>query len=468
MRASVAVLALLAASAGVGAAPTAAWRPQTRTTAPIDCRNTKTGTDASCWTTLNMTSWLNDWFKTHTCREGDGFAHCFLRANGMPVTDCYDLNVQSCGSDITNHIDQSTPEVFYVLYNIYAINNFYNTWYAAAVAAAGQASGKIDAIVQTLNPVSKANVDLNIVLTALLAVLNFAPGAIGIAIGDMAKTIQHVASVASTVITTIPGVLKFVFPPTTVDSQRVEIGNLKTQLDHLETYLSGRLGPALNISLYDITVFTSLAELGAFSAYPAPAIDKSTANLDQALTTYLVSTCLQSNGWFGTVARDSNPQQMASNGSNHQYDLDCSSYDGDGICNMWWYDQQQNNAYSLVSNKSFRDNPHDNLRTIIDQGWSTMPQLFNSARQCNDDGDYNKGVRLNTDQGTFELQCISQLKMCTYDKRCVSDDCEYVDCDTDDGWGGAYNEDGLDMHVFSVPPGYLGPLLLQSDPTLVH
>ncbi len=85
----------------------------------VDCRNTQSGVDPSCWDKLNMEDWTRNWRSTHTCLEGEAFTSCFLRVQNMPATDCTVINTQSCGSDITNGVNVHTPEVFYVLYNIY-------------------------------------------------------------------------------------------------------------------------------------------------------------------------------------------------------------------------------------------------------------------------------------------------------------------------------------------------------------
>ena len=85
----------------------------------VDCRNTQTGVDPSCWFELNMTNWVRHWYETHTCNPGEGFSDCFLRSQGMPAADCTVINLQSCGVDITDQVPTSEPEIFYVLYNIY-------------------------------------------------------------------------------------------------------------------------------------------------------------------------------------------------------------------------------------------------------------------------------------------------------------------------------------------------------------
>ena len=473
MRRSSIVLALLAALPSALASPimpssvhdnTMAKQPQGKRS--VDCRNTETGVDPSCWATLNMTNWVQRWYATHTCLTNEGFSNCFLRVNGFPATDCSVINEQSCGSDITNHIDTHTPEIFYVLYNIYAINNFFNSYWLATQFAASQAALKIDAIIQLLDPIQTHGMLFQDILTALLAGLAFIPGPVDIILGEGMQVLTHVVMAsAMTGLVVAPGVVKALMPTQTENTQSVQIGQLKSQLGNLQDGISARLAPALQIAESDLTSFIQLASTGAFSAHPPWALDNQTKGMDQAFTTFLVSTSIMTNNWQGAVSIDTNPQALATNGTALQYDIDCDGYDANNICNAWWYDGVNNNAFTLYSLSSIKDNPYARMHTIINNGWSTGAQLFAGAYSCNQAGHFGQGIMFSPMDGQLNFDCLSQLKICTFDKQCTNAECEFSNCAVEPQWG--FNNVLADYTSwFNVPAGYLGPLLTQFQQTI--
>ena len=432
----------------------------------VDCYNIHTGIDASCWGTLNMTQWVLHWFSTHTCLENEGFSNCFLRINGLPVADCTVINPQSCGADITNNI--SKPEVFYTLYNIYTINNFFNSWWLATQFAASRAALKIDPIVELLDPVKTQNVLLQNILTGLVSGLAFipTPGDIFPGISDMTKVAMKSGITALVV---APSIIRSIFPEDTDDTRMVQMAQLKSQLGNLEDGISNRLGPGLQTAQNDVTSFVQMASTGAFSAHPPFALDTQTEALDLAFTTFLVSTCIMSNNWQGAVAVDTSPQALATNGTAAQYDIDCDGYDANNVCNAWWYDEDNNDAYTLTSLDNLMDNPYAKIHGILSNGWSTGAQLFGGARRCSQAQNLGKGVLVDVSNGSITFDCLSQLKMCTFDKHCTSTKCEFSDCDSEPGFrDGFENSRTSDTRTLTVPAGYLGPMLMQFNTKVVH
>ncbi|KAI9836018.1 MAG: hypothetical protein M1838_005141 [Thelocarpon superellum] len=412
-----------------------------------------------------MPNWVLNWSRTHPCDDGEGFSNCFLRYQNRGGADCTVINTQSCGSDITNDIDLNTPEVFYVLYNIYAINNFFTSWWLATQLAAARASFKIDAIVNLLDPPQTTGLVVQDILTALLAGLAFIPAPIDIILAESLNIATHVALASvMTALVVAPGVCRGLFPAKTNDTRSVEISQLNSELADLDNEISARLAPALATAQNDLTSFTQLASTGAFSAHPPLALDQQTTGLDQAFTTFILTTCLANTNWIGAVALDTSPQQLATNGTKIQYDLDCQAYDANGVCNAWWYDSTDNAAFTLDSMSERSDNPYNRIHTILSSGWSTGDQLFSGAYDCNKAGNYGRGVIVNFDNGKLNTDCISQLKMCTFEKQCTfPGTCqEFSDCDNQNGFG--FVPGAVKKGYFTVPSGYLGPLLTQTSP----
>ncbi|KAI9678359.1 MAG: hypothetical protein M1817_006306 [Caeruleum heppii] len=430
--------------------------------ASVDCRNTSTGIDPSCWKTLGMAEWLRNWQATEStkCQQDEGFSGCFLRMNKLSGTDCTVINQQSCGSDITNDLDPAQPEVFYALYAIYAINNFFNSWWLATQFAASQTALQVDAMVQVLDSPKKENLGLQSILTALLLGLAMVPGPVGIALEAASTVTKIAANVLTTGLMGAPLVAKQLFPAAgTAETQLIQMANLKALLGNVAQGLSDRLAPALKTAEQDIESFIQLGNTGIFSSKPAPALNQQTKGLERVLNTYILSSGLVANQWDAVVALDTNPQQLGRNGSRIAYRLDCEQYDANGVCNAWAYDAEYNMAFTLNHRSAMKDNPNKILTTAFNNGWTTRELLFNGAAACKRAGNLGKGMVVNVDNG-LNIDCVSQLDVCTWDMSCTqrnSNKCEFTDCKTQDGVGAA--RAGWRSGEYQVPAGYLGPLI---------
>ena len=374
---------------------------------------------------------------------------------------CFITSMVSCHTRLRTSLDANIAP---------AINNFFTSWWLASQFAASQAALKIDAIVELLDPIETHGMLVQDILTALLAGLAFIPGPVDIILGEGMNVLLHVAMASMmTAVVVAPGVTKGLFPPQTTNTQSIQIGQLKSQLGNLADGLSARLSPALAVAQNDLTSFTQLSSTGLFSAHPPLALDNQTRNLDQAFTVFLVTTSLMANNWNAAVGVGTNPQQLVSNGTKLAYSIGCDSYEPGDICNAWWYDRQNGDAYTLNNLSHLKDDPYKRIKTIINNGWATGNQLFTAARQCNLAGNFGKGVLLTSTNGALNMDCISQLKMCTFNKTCNGnlDDigdgpgCEFTDCPSQDGYG--CSTDDFNNEWCTVPSGYIGPLMIQGD-----
>ena len=126
--------------------------------AAVNCHDVTTGLDPSCWATLNMTGWMNDWATYSApkggfglapdtsadssassagtfasggdtgyrkrapavCNAGELWSTCFLRLGlGKTGEDCSKLsNGASCPAPSTR-VAPHTPQIFYGIQNIY-------------------------------------------------------------------------------------------------------------------------------------------------------------------------------------------------------------------------------------------------------------------------------------------------------------------------------------------------------------
>lgn len=66
-----------------------------------------------------------------------------------------------------------------------------------------------------------------------------------------------------------------------------------------------------------------------------------------AFNTYLISQTLSGNKVCGVMARETNPQAMANNGTKLNYDIDCQGYDEQNVCDAWWYSGNYESVFTL-------------------------------------------------------------------------------------------------------------------------
>ncbi|KAL8991166.1 MAG: hypothetical protein Q9169_007931, partial [Polycauliona sp. 2 TL-2023] len=150
--------------------------------AEVDCHNLTTGRDNKCWEELQLTQWVHGWIEGHTCYENEGFSSCFLRQVGWPELDCTGIKIPACTPPPVKP-DQD-PYVWYVAYNIYAINQYFGSWYMAIGGALSLASLNVEEIVQLLNPPDNTNLLISDILIALTGIFSVAPG-LGFNIGNI-------------------------------------------------------------------------------------------------------------------------------------------------------------------------------------------------------------------------------------------------------------------------------------------
>ena len=104
-----------------------------------NCVNPAAVFSSSCWDTLDIPNYLNNWIKTTpTCEDGrscciadEPWSTCFLRlAHGVAGADCSEISSNTCSWDPTLAPDLPPaikPQVTYVMRNIYVINSLFTT-----------------------------------------------------------------------------------------------------------------------------------------------------------------------------------------------------------------------------------------------------------------------------------------------------------------------------------------------------
>ncbi|KAL8779281.1 MAG: hypothetical protein Q9213_007013 [Squamulea squamosa] len=445
----------------------------------VDCLDLTTGRDNKCWEELQLTTWVQNWIVDHTCYESEGFSSCYLRQVGWPELDCTGIKIPACTPPPVK--ENQDPRIWYVAYNIYAINQYFGSWYMAVGGGASLAALNVEEIVQLINPPDDTNLILDDILIALTGIFAVAPG-LGFNVGNMLdKAVEKASDVSKSLRTGLtfvenaiigfPQIGRYLYPIDTPASSVVQIADLKNQLGGLIGTVQGNLNKTVVSVMADPEEFLAFASQGNFTA-AAPSLPDQQQYLLYAFNTYIISTCLVGNNVHGTIAVDTNVQQLATNGSqnslNQGYDISsCVGYSSENVCDSWWFSGNYNSTFGL-NHFSHIDRGFGDLLETIFQKYTTGQLLFDNAYGCNQNGNYGKPVTVTVSAAGLNTQCLSQLQILTWNKQCsgVRDTtCEFVEAEAQDQFLGSCGSHSyfsvMDEPLYCVPNGYLGPLVNQ-------
>ena len=424
-----------------------------------NCTNLKHNLTQACWEELGMARYLTDWWQANqaSCGSDTSFVSCYQQSVGVEEQQCDTTGPSMC--DFPENFTGYTPQQAYTLYTIFAIWQWFESLYEAIENADLSASGPVGQIVKAINPEVKHEQSLGDFLQALTALtpLLVMPATMG----------KALTSTVETALRQSPGVFKQLNPTGTLDSEVVQISNIYEGLGTIKTTYQQNISTALALVQRDFTTFSVFAANGSFIA-PRNSLQAETENLTLALQTYIVSSCLASSNIVITLARDTNPQQLVSNGSLTTPDLiQCASYDSYGVCSDWWYDPSTNAAYSLLSLSSMETNYYALMETLFSAGWTTGSSLFLGAKACADHQAVFGGSNAPTlDPVTMTPRCISNVQVCVWDQSCQWGDqnCAFTG---EYGWDlckvpYGYEQDdcgGNGITSENIPAAYLGPLV---------
>lgn len=189
-----------------------------------------------------------------------------------------------------------------------------------------------------------------------------------------------------------------------------------------------------------------------------------------AFNTYLISQALNGNNVYGVIARGTNPQEMDTNGTTLNYDIDCKGYNEQNVCDTWWYSGNYESAFTL-DDFSHMNRNYGSQITDLFANLTTGQLLFEGAQACNSEGNFGQPVNITVNAGGVNTACISQLRILTWDMSCtapkrwrgtIDKTCEFIETTPQDQflWQNAHAV--TDESILSVPAGYLGPLITQT------
>ena len=328
-------------------------------------------------------------------------------------------------------------------------------------------------MIRMINPIKKNKQplqDLLAALTALTPLIAF-PATWG------AWGLFKTSTILEGVVRQSPFVARTLNPVGTLDSQFTELTKISEGLGVVKDTYQKNITAALKGVQTNITNFHSMSSGGAFIA-PKSDLQAQTENLTRSLNTYVASQALSQSNLIITMARDTDPLALATNGSLATSDLmNCTAYDSYGLCGEWWYDAEINTAFAISNIADPSKRYQSLLSDLFAKDWFSPADLFRGAKDC---ADYQavKGASSSPtlDPESGAPKCISNTQVCVYKQDCEYDqEClytgEYGGLGTDRG--GLCNPpegfivDGCAAdsmyRTYNVPAAYLGPLSKNGD-----
>lgn len=409
------------------AQPSSSFFPQDNNTLAADvaflntsCANLMQDLRQPCWDELGMNLYLDQWWNEHEsiCAiRGADFTSCYQQMVGLQQQQCGHTGPSMCS--FPTSFNGYTPQQAYTIYTIFGIWQWFESIYEGIENADVSAQGPMGKIETAINPKEPSTQMLGNFLQTLSAITP----TIGVPakLGEMA--IKQTARNIETALRQSPGVLKQLNPSGTLDSEFEGLNDLYDGLGKLKTSYQANVSEALALIQSDFRTFQLFATNGSFIE-PRPDLQAQTTSLTSALTTNAVASALSSTNMVITLARETDPNALAKNGTLGYPMLDsCDGYDEYGVCGEWWYDPGTNAAFGLYDIKEPQKSHHDLLVEMFSSGWTTGADLFLGAKSC---ADYQAVVGGNNspmlDPTSFTARCISNTHICVWDQSCSPND----------------------------------------------
>ncbi|KAL8993090.1 MAG: hypothetical protein Q9169_006604 [Polycauliona sp. 2 TL-2023] len=401
-----------------------------------------------CWSILNVNEYLTNpqtgWLATtricqnsggrnvdnngrNCCKKDEPWSTCYLRL-AIPKSDydCTATNVDRCDSAMLQgvNVDPSIePWVRYTVKNIYAINNFFVTYYLALQNAAGIVGNNIDKMVNVVDVIVQPDIPFQEILLSLAVGLAFL-GAPSFAVTLLGIKAAFLRGAAQTLIISsqqAPNVGRALWPTGTDNSQRIQTAELRLRLANISADMSAMMDGGVRLLMTNIGTFVNYAENGRYSGpnvtdtgEGSPLTVASAGDaVAYALKTYLISYSMWQNKWYSTFSLG--PYATA---ADVKRAFNCEIDAATGLCGTtgparYWSPWSQR-VYTLecdCPDEALK--PREMVRTILDYGWAPLNVLFDGAFNCTSEGRAGSNtVNFNYD-GTLDLGCVSQLPMYT-------------------------------------------------------
>ncbi|KAI4091896.1 MAG: hypothetical protein LQ344_003853 [Seirophora lacunosa] len=371
--------------------------------------------DATCWETLNLTDWLNEWHAPkicgtlqpgiNCCLPDEPWSTCFLRlGRGDSGLNCTQLTVgaSSCiyNKELSAHlVPEIRAQVRYVLRTIVNVHAFFNNWYTALQYATTNAVLAIDSIVQAIQPPKGLSVSATNALTALVAGFPF----IGSPIFGGAISASKLATGLVTGLQQAPGLVKALYPVSGPDARFIRVASLSSELASLNGELADRVNAALWIVMSDKSAFASFASSGAFSGDPGASLPEQVDRISAALQLFVLTSTLAGNGYKAA---------LTSWGCQDADEWVGCGFEGQ---TAWSYSGSQmlGGVEGWLSTLGKVPTVDASLmQKIVENGWATPESLFEGGINCAASGQSDVSIVGLNAENAFNMDCLNRLPPC--------------------------------------------------------
>ena len=416
-----------------------------------------------------------DWvsFNQKECDdESMGFADCFTYIEVQGGDNCTAFTGRSqCNSPNSQDFMGRTngAQAFYVAFNIWNIQNWFWTFYLAVQGANGLASDNVENIAKTLNvslPKSFPVLDLLAALAWAFGLLS--PSGYAAALPKLGEKIEGLGAQAPgeyllRAVQNSPTFSRNLIAVGDLSQTDVQVAQLGSDLARITSQLETNIQNSVVVVLSNFSLFFDFVQDGYFSSQIED-LNTVATNVTLSLNTYVVSQALQDDKVIITRALDTDVNELQLNGSAVNYNTGCGyGYDEWGMCGSWWYDSTNDISYGLESQKDMMINYTDVLESLFNQGITTPELLFINSQVCADAAGSTQGsapgTSLSTSIGVWDTECISNLKICSWDLVNLGVTDEFTDCNHESAFAAAGCGDGEDTLQVDVPTTYIGPYL---------
>lgn len=394
----------------------------------VNCTDPRADFFEECWGYLNLTAWLQNWNQTtricsnvpdgtdsdgsDCCSADEPWTTCFLHlAHGVAGADCSEINAQPCSWNVDFMRTLTiSPEVYYVMRNIYVVNNFFTTYYEALVGAVGRTTLSITSIVNELDPNEPTGIpwaDILSVITFGLAFLGAPTLAVTLIESSLTPTVKLVSQAFLISLQQAPGVTKALFPTGTESSKDIQIGDLQTDLGQASDQFSSMINRALELLMSDVPSFIYFVQSGKYSGDINFSLPNQTDGLDIALKIYITSMAMGGNGWYASISLG--PFEPADISTPYN-----CTFAENGVCTTdqgtAWYLSPDTGRLFGLSNYGYKSvTPYQLTQDVVNNKWAPLNVLFDGSFNCTASGKAGSAdVQFNFD-GTLDIACISQL-----------------------------------------------------------
>ncbi|KAL9581255.1 MAG: hypothetical protein Q9203_005971 [Teloschistes exilis] len=425
---SIALLSLLS-SPSVFAAP-AEPRSDSRllsrdtvTLKPNNCSDPDVPVTPSCWTSLKVADYLNNWKKTtRVCSEGDPngigccvpeepWTTCFIRlSTGYAGDSCTDLWGNYC-KNVPRQLDPDLAPAAqaparYVLNAMYAIHSLF-TSYDDALTAIGDSI--IKDIEDVFSKTSSASHVISLRYELPIALT------LGLTLASQTTTnnntiTRDISTLWNSALSAAPSVSRAIWRNDTDNSQIIEINDITVSDNNQAVFLQTGLSLLMN----DIPAFLAFTRNGSFANSTLnnmiPRLVSRADDLAGGLNTFVTSKFLQAQGYFATPSID--PVDRTAFETQNRCTLNAESWClGDGGRNVYYWSPATHRQYRLRAKGSTPITLPKLMGKVTDSGWADAELFFDGNFNCTAKGNAGGRIVFVGDSGVVDASCISQLPM---------------------------------------------------------